>query len=111
MELKRDDIGLLISLVTQDIDRAGEVKEEYGFCDPSYFYHLVDIRNKLLVMPVAKELPGGFNDEKVGGLSDVGINRKSRSLDGVLTERGGGEEVLTGGESCSGENIKSDYRR
>ncbi len=49
VELKRDDIGLLISLLTRDMDRIGEVKEKYGFCDPLY------------------------------------------SLNGVLTEQGGGE--------------------
>ena len=64
VELKRDDICLLISLLTQGIERAGEVKEKYGFCDPSYFYRLVDMRNKLLAIPVAEELPAGFNDKE-----------------------------------------------
>jgi len=76
VELKRDDIGLLISLLTQDIERVGEVKEKYGFCDSSYFYRLVDMRNKLLAIPVVEELPAGFNDKEVGELSGVGINKE-----------------------------------
>jgi hypothetical protein len=76
VELKRDDIGLLIGLLTQDIDRVGEMKEKYGFCDPSYFYRLVDMRNKLLAMPVAEELPAGFNDKEARELSSAGINKE-----------------------------------
>ncbi len=76
VELKRDDISLLISLLTQEIDKVGETKEEYGFCDPSYFYHLIDMRNKLLAMPVAEELPATFTDKEWEELSDVGINRE-----------------------------------
>ncbi len=74
VELKRDDIGLLIGLLTQDIDRVGEVKEKYGFCDPSYFYRLVDMRNKLLAIPAAEELPAAFNDNdnEARELSDAG---------------------------------------
>jgi len=64
VKLERDDISLLISLLNQEIDRAGEVKEEYGFCDPSYFYRLVDMCNKLLAIPVAEELPAAFNDKE-----------------------------------------------
>ncbi len=76
VELKRDDISLLISLLTRDMDRVGEVKEKYGFCDPSYFYRLVDMRNKLLAMPVVEELPAGFSDKEVGELSYAGINKE-----------------------------------
>jgi len=64
VELKRDDIGLLISLLTQEVDRVGEVKEKYGSCDPSHFFHLVDMRNRLLAMPVAEELPAAFSDKE-----------------------------------------------
>ena len=80
VELKRDDICLLISLLTQGIERAGEVKEKYGSCDPSYFYRLVDMRNKLLAIPAAEELPAAFydndNDKEAGELSDAGINKE-----------------------------------
>ncbi len=82
VELKRDDICLLISLLTQGIERAGEVKERYGSCDPSYFYRLVDMRNKLLAIPAAEELPAAFNDndndkdKEEGELSDAGIKRE-----------------------------------
>ena len=91
VELKRDDICLLISLLTQGMERAGEVKEKYGSCDPSYFYRLVDMRNKLLAIPAAEELPAAFNNKEAGELSGVGINKKSSSLNGALTEQGGGE--------------------
>ena len=64
VELKRVDIALLISLLTQEIQRVGEAKGKNGFYDPSYFYRLVDIRNKVLVMPVAEELPAGFSDKE-----------------------------------------------
>lgn len=64
VELKRDDTGLVISLISQELDRGGEAKEKYGFCDPNYFYHLVDIRNKLLAMPLDTKLPSGFSDEE-----------------------------------------------
>jgi len=42
----------------------GEVKEKYGFYDPGYFYHLVDIRNKLMAMPLDEELPSSISDEE-----------------------------------------------
>ncbi len=94
VELKRDDISLLISLLTRDIDRVGEMKEKYGFCDPLYFYRLVDMRNKLLAMPVAEELPVGFSDKEVGGLSDASINKETMSRNGVLSEQGGRGKTL-----------------
>ena len=42
----------------------GEVKEKYGFYDPGYFYHLVDIRNRLMAMPLDEELPSSISDEE-----------------------------------------------
>ena len=69
MELKQDDIGLVISLVSQEIGRVGKAKEKYGCCDPSYFYHLVDIRNKLLAVPLdTEQLPSGFSDKELQDL-------------------------------------------
>ena len=62
--MKKQDIKTLISLVTEEIDRVGEVKERYGFCDLAYFYHLVDIRNKLLMMPVEEELKSIFSNQE-----------------------------------------------
>lgn len=47
--LKRADIDLLITLVSEEIHRVGEAKERHGSGDPDYFYRLVDIRNKLLL--------------------------------------------------------------
>ena len=64
VELKKHDIKTLIGLVTEETDRVGEAKERYGFCDLGYFYHLVDMRNKLLGMPLETELPSGFSDEE-----------------------------------------------
>jgi len=64
VELKQDDIGLLISLLTQEIDRVGEVEEKYGFCDLSHFFRMVDTRTKLLDMPVDGELQAGFSDKE-----------------------------------------------
>ncbi len=64
VELKRDDIGLLIALLTQEIDRVGEAKEKCGFHDPSYFYRLVDMRSKLLAMPADGEIQDGFSDKE-----------------------------------------------
>ena len=45
------------------------------------------------------------------GLSDAGIKRKSSSLNVVLTEQVGRGIILTGGESCSGANMKPKQRR
>lgn len=56
VELKKDDVRTLIALVSQEIDRVGEAKKKHGFCDPGYFYHLIDIRNKLMVTPLDEEL-------------------------------------------------------
>ena len=64
VELKKNDVKTLISLVTEEIDRVGEVKEKYGFYDPGYFYHLVDMRNRLMAMPLDEELPSSISDEE-----------------------------------------------
>jgi len=64
VELKRHDIKTLIGLVTEQIDRVGEAKEKHGFCDLGYFYHLVDIRNKLMAMPLDEELAASISQEK-----------------------------------------------
>ncbi|MEE9399198.1 MAG: hypothetical protein V3V23_02920 [Dehalococcoidales bacterium] len=56
VELKKDDVRTLIALVSQEIDRVGEAKKKHGFCDPGYFYHLIDICNKLMVTPLDEEL-------------------------------------------------------
>lgn len=56
--LSSDDIKVIIELTTQEIHRVGKA---YA---PSYFYRLVDMRNKLLAIPVAEELPAGFNDKE-----------------------------------------------
>ena len=64
VELKKQDIKTLISLITEEIDRVGEVREKYGFNDPAYFYHLVDIRNKLMVMPVDEALTSAISNQE-----------------------------------------------
>ena len=73
VELNKDDIKMLVNLVTAEIDKVGEAKEKHGFGDLGYFYHLVDIRNKLLCTPLSEDLPSGFSDgewrELFGGKS------------------------------------------
>ncbi|MDD4876663.1 MAG: hypothetical protein PHQ86_06015 [Dehalococcoidales bacterium] len=55
MYLKRDDTKTLIDLISAEVDRLSEARKKKGFCNTKYFYHLIDIRNKLLIM---------FSDEK-----------------------------------------------
>ncbi|MBA7470172.1 hypothetical protein ES707_05450 [subsurface metagenome] len=55
VELKKQDIKTLLALVSQEIDRIGEAGEKHGFYDPGYFYHLIDVRNRLLAMPLDEE--------------------------------------------------------
>jgi len=64
VELDKNSIKTLIGLITVEIDRLGEAKEKYGFYDPGYFYKLVDIRSKLMAMPLAEELPSAFSNEQ-----------------------------------------------
>jgi len=64
VELKKYDIKTLIDLISEEIDRVGEVKEKRGFYDSGYFYHLIDIRNKLLAMPLDEEPSPGISDEE-----------------------------------------------
>ena len=68
VEIKKDDIKTLIALVTQEIDRVGEAREKHGFYDSGYFYHLIDIRNKLLAMPFGEEPLPSISDEEWQGL-------------------------------------------
>ena len=63
VELKERDIQTLISLVTEELDREGRAKENRGFRDPAYFYHLMDMRNRLLTLPFDEELPSSIRDE------------------------------------------------
>ena len=55
VELKKHDIKTLIALVNEKIDRVGETRKKQGFCDSGYFYHLIDIRSKLLATPLDEE--------------------------------------------------------
>ena len=63
VELKERDIKTLISLVTEELNRVGRARENRGFRDPAYFYHLLDMRNRLLTLPPDEELPSTINDE------------------------------------------------
>jgi len=67
VKLKRDDIGLIISLVTQEIGRVVEARERWGFCNPSCFYRLLGMRNKLLAIPVTEKPPVGFSEKEWKG--------------------------------------------
>ena len=69
VELRRNDIGLLITLLTQEIDSVGEAKEKCAIGVPSYFYRLIDIRNRLLAMYVDDELPGGTSNQELVEMS------------------------------------------
>ncbi len=55
VELKKDDAKTLIALVSEEIDRLGEARKKHGFYDSGHFYHLIDIRNKLLATPLDEE--------------------------------------------------------
>ena len=63
VELKKHDTKTLIGLVSEEIDRVGETKKRHGFYDPGYFYQLIDIRNKLLAMPLDEEPPSSISGE------------------------------------------------
>ena len=64
VELKKHDIQTLIALVSEEIDRVGEARKKQGFYDSGYFYHLIDIRNKLLAVPLDKEPPSSISEEE-----------------------------------------------
>ena len=64
-ELRKHDIKTLINLVTEEVDRVGEAKEKYGCGDPGCFYHLIDIRNRLMAMPLGAEPPPHPSDEEL----------------------------------------------
>jgi len=55
VELKKQDIKTLIALVSQEIDRVGEARKKHGFYDSGHLYQLIDIRNKLLAIPLDEE--------------------------------------------------------
>ena len=63
-ELKRHDVRALRSVVTLELDRLGEAKEKCGYRDPGCFYRLIDIRNRLLALPLdAEPLPHPSDEE------------------------------------------------
>ena len=64
VELKKHDIKTLIGLVSEEIDRVGEAKTKHSFYDSGYFYHLIDIRNRLLAMPFGEEPSSSISDEE-----------------------------------------------
>jgi len=55
VELRKDDAKTLIDLVSQEINRVGEAKKKHGFYDSGHFYHLIDIRNRLMAAPLDEE--------------------------------------------------------
>jgi len=64
VELKKHDTKTLIALVSQEIDRVGEARKKQGFYDSGYFYHLIDIRNRLLAMPFGEEPSSSISGEE-----------------------------------------------
>jgi len=80
-KLRERDVKTLIGLLTLEIDRLGEAKEKCGCGDPSYFYHLIDIRNRLLTFPSDAEPPPHLQDchaplamTKAGQRLKTGVN-------------------------------------
>ena len=65
VKLEQDDINLLKSLISKEIDQVGEEREKHGSVDPGYFYRLIDIRNKLL------GLGGGIDKEKTAEIEPI----------------------------------------
>ena len=64
VEIKKQDIKTLIAVVSQEIDRVGEAKKKYGFYDSGHFYHLIDIRNKLMATPLDEEPRSSISGEQ-----------------------------------------------
>ena len=64
-ELKKHDVKTLISMVTLELDRLGEAKEKCGCRDPGCFYRLIDIRNRLMALPLDAEPPPHPSDEEL----------------------------------------------
>ena len=62
-KLKKRDVEMLLGLVAAEIGRLGQIKERYGCRDPSHFYRLIDIRNRLLAL--LEELPPHLSDEEL----------------------------------------------
>ena len=64
VELTKHHVGTLIGLVTEEIDRVTEAKEKHGSHDANYFYHLIDMRNKLLAMISEEELTASISEQE-----------------------------------------------
>ena len=64
-ELRKHDIKTLISMVTLEMDRLGEAKEKCGCRDSGCFYRLIDIRNRLMALPLDAEPPPHPSDEEL----------------------------------------------
>jgi len=64
-KLKKHDVKTLISVVTPELDRLGEEKEKCGCGDPGCFYRLIDIRNRLMALPLDAEPPRNPSDEEL----------------------------------------------
>ena len=64
VELKKHKTKTLIALVSQEIDRVGEARKEYGFYESGHFYQLIDIRNKLMATPLDEEPRSSISDEE-----------------------------------------------
>ena len=86
VELKKDDIKMLIGLVSGEIDRVAESREKYGFCDPGYLYQLIDIRNKLMATPLDEEPILSISGEEQPKKALDSIKHAGQSYDGLIQE-------------------------
>ena len=75
VELTSPDIKILIGLVTEEIERIAEARKRKGFYDLGDFYHLVDVRNRLLTMPAGEEPSPTISDRDWQELLNGGIAR------------------------------------
>lgn len=61
--LSASDVRTLASLVTAEVQRVTEANKCLGYCNPGYFYYLLDIRKKLQSMPLDEQLISESPDE------------------------------------------------
>jgi len=95
VKLEEDDINLLKSLVSKEIDRVGVEREKHGSVDPTYFYRLVDIRNKLL------GLDGGIDKEKTAEIEPLC----------TIVKEGATEEDKAADMAIMREDLKFQHRK
>ena len=84
VEIKKHDTKTLIGLVSEEIDRVGEARKKHGFYDSGYFYHLIDIPNKLLATPLDEEPILSISGEEQPKKTLDSIKHAGQSYDGLV---------------------------